>query len=177
MTVSGTVETGGGQSGLVADYVGCGGGLVMIGGYLSFTGIDGKARYGMSPLTDVLPVTVLPHDDRNETLDGLEVDVVEPGHPILGGTLALWPPLLSYNRLLPKPGCVVAARTANDLMLVTGEYGERRAVAFASDLAPHWAPPEFVEWVHYPALWTSIPAWAAQATPDAHATGRRGSWS
>lgn len=90
---------------------------------------------------------------------------------------ALWPPLLSYNRLLPKPGCVVAARTASDLMLVTGEYGERRAVAFASDLAPHWAPPEFVDWVHYPALWTSIPAWAVQAAPDAHATGRRGSWS
>ncbi|MEK6438211.1 glutamine amidotransferase [Pseudonocardia sp. T1-2H] len=149
--------------GLVADYVGRGGGLVMIGGYLSFTGIDGKARYGMTPLADVLPVAMLPHDDRIEMSDGLKVDVVEPGHPILGGTPAAWPPLLGYNRVLPKPGSVVVARTGDDPMLVTGEYGEGRAVAFASDLAPHWAPPEFVEWVHYPALWGSILSWAAQA--------------
>ena len=38
--------------GLVADFVKRGGGLVMIGGYLSFTGIDGKGRYGMSPLAE-----------------------------------------------------------------------------------------------------------------------------
>ncbi|MGE4482415.1 glutamine amidotransferase [Acidocella sp.] len=48
--------------GLVADFVKRGGGLVMIGGYLSFTGIDGKGRYGMSPLAEVLPVTLLPYD-------------------------------------------------------------------------------------------------------------------
>lgn len=41
--------------------------------------------------------------------------------------------------------------------------GEGRAVAFASDRAPHWAPPEFVERVHYPALWGSILSRAAQA--------------
>lgn len=36
----------------------------MIGGYLSFTGIDGRARFGMSPLASVLPVTMLDRDDR-----------------------------------------------------------------------------------------------------------------
>jgi uncharacterized membrane protein len=30
---------------LLADYVRAGGGLVMVGGYLTFTGIDGKGRY------------------------------------------------------------------------------------------------------------------------------------
>lgn len=35
-------------------WVGDGGGLLMVGGYLSFTGIDAKARYGQSPLADVL---------------------------------------------------------------------------------------------------------------------------
>ncbi|NMO94035.1 glutamine amidotransferase [Actinomycetospora sp. TBRC 11914] len=149
--------------GLVVDYVGRGGGLVMIGGYLSFTGIDGKARYGMSPLADVLPVTMLPHDDRIEMSDGVKVDVVEPGHPVLGGTPAEWPPLLGYNRLVPKADAVVVARTGDDPVLVTGEYGQGRAVAFASDLAPHWAPPEFVDWEHYSALWHSILCWAARA--------------
>ena len=36
-----------------------------------------------------------------------------------------------------------------------------RAVAFASDVAPHWAPPEFMSWPHYADLWASIVRWAA----------------
>ena len=147
--------------GLVADYVGRGGGLVMIGGYLSFTGIDGKARYGMSPLADVLPVDLMPTDDRVEISDGLKVDVCDPAHPVLGGTPAEWPMLLGYNRTFPKEGSTVVARTGDDPLLVVGEYGRGRSVAFTSDLAPHWAPPEFVEWEHYAALWTSILSWAA----------------
>lgn len=135
----------------------------MIGGYLSFTGIDGTARYGMTPLADVLPVAMLPHGDRIEMSDGLKVDVVEPGHPILSGTPAAWPPLSGYNHVLPKPGSVVVARTGDDTMLVAGEDGEGRAVACASGFAPHWAPPEFVEWEHYSALGGSILSWAAQA--------------
>jgi uncharacterized membrane protein len=31
-----------------------------------------------------------------------------------------------------------------------------------SDVAPHWAPPEFMSWPHYPKLWSSIVRrWAA----------------
>lgn len=151
--------------GLVAEYVARGGGLAMIGGYLSFTGIDGKARYGMSPLADVLPVTMLPYDDRVEMSDGAEVEVCEPAHPVLGGTPAEWPSLLGYNRLVPKPGAVVVARAGDDPLLVVGEYGRGRVVAFASDLAPHWAPPEFLQWPHYANLWTSMLSWTAQAVP------------
>jgi uncharacterized membrane protein len=155
--------------GLVADFVGRGGGLVMIGGYLSFTGIDGKARYGMSPLADVLPVTMLTHDDRIEMSDGLKIEVCEPGHPVLGATPAEWPALLGYNKVAAKPGAVVVARTGDDPLLVAGEFGQGRAVAFTSDLAPHWAPPEFLEWPHYAGLWTSILEWASRAQAPAHA--------
>lgn len=147
--------------GLINDYVGRGGGLVMIGGYLSFTGIDGKARYGMSPLADSLPVTMLPHDDRIEMSDGLKVEVCEPAHPVLGGIPADWPPLLGYNRFAAKPDATVVARVGDDPMLVTGEHGLGRTVAFASDLAPHWAPLEFLEWPHYGGLWNAILTWAA----------------
>jgi uncharacterized membrane protein len=146
---------------LVAEYVERGGGLVMIGGYLSFTGIDAKARYGMSPLAEVLPVTMLPYDDRVEMSNGVEVDVCLPEHPVLGGTPDQWPHLLGYNRLIAKPDADVVARAGGDPMLVTGSYGEGRAVAFASDLAPHWAPQEFVTWPHYAELWNSIVSWAS----------------
>jgi uncharacterized membrane protein len=44
--------------------------------------------------------------------------------------------------------------------LVVGEYGRGRTAAFASDCAPHWAPPEFVEWPDYAELWSSIILWA-----------------
>ena len=37
----------------IRDYVLDGGALVMIGGYMSFTGIDAKARYGSTALADV----------------------------------------------------------------------------------------------------------------------------
>lgn len=146
---------------LVADYVRKGGGLVMVGGYLSFTGIDGKARYGMSPLAEVLPVTMLSHDDRIERSEGATVEVCVPDHPVLGGASCQWPQLLGYNRLIAKPDAVVVARSGDDPVLVVGEYGKGRAAAFASDLAPHWAPPEFMNWPHYPKLWNAILGWTA----------------
>jgi uncharacterized membrane protein len=109
--------------GLLADYVGRGGGLVMIGGYMSFSGIDGRARYGMSPLADVLPVRMLPYDDRIEISDGLKADVDAPDHPVLGGTPPEWPPLLGYNKFVAKSDATVVARCGDDPLLVVGGYG------------------------------------------------------
>ena len=155
-------ETSPNRLGLVADFVKHGGGLVMIGGYLSFTGIDGKARYGMSPLAEPLPVTMLPYDDRVEMSQGVRVDVCVAGHPVLGGTPSDWPHLLGYNKLIAKPGATVVAQVGDDPMLVVGEYGEGRTAAFASDLAPHWAPQAFLDWPHYADLWAAILSWTAQ---------------
>ncbi|QDQ95194.1 cytoplasmic protein [Rhodococcus sp. WB9] len=146
---------------LLADFTEAGGGLIMVGGYMSFTGIDGKARYGMSPLAPVLPVTMLDYDDRIEVPEGLDATFDEPNHEILGGTPAEWPMLLGYNRVIAKSDATVVARFGEDPLLVVGTAGVGRTVAFASDLAPHWAPPEFVQWQHYQALWTSIVNWAA----------------
>ncbi|GAA4709091.1 glutamine amidotransferase [Pseudonocardia yuanmonensis] len=150
---------------LLRDWTRAGGGLVMIGGYLSFTGIDGKARFGMTPLADVLPVRMLDHDDRIEESEGVKADFDEPTHPVLGGTPAEWPPLLGYNRVIAKPDATTIARAGEDPLLVVGQAGEGRSVAFASDLAPHWAPPEFVGWAHYQKLWASILSWAAGGRP------------
>ncbi len=45
--------------------------------------------------------------------------------------------------------------------IVAGAFGKARSVAFASDCWPHWAPPAFVEWDGYVALWSQMAAWAA----------------
>jgi uncharacterized membrane protein len=156
---------------VLADYVRRGGGLVMIGGYMSFTGIDGRARYGMSPLAPVLPVTMLDHDDRIEVPEGLVAAFDAPEHPVLGGTPAQWPALLGYNRVIAKPEATVVARHDGDPLLVVGSAGAGRAVAFASDLAPHWASPEFVGWEHYRRLWASILGWASIGTGELNGAG------
>ncbi len=76
---------------LVSDFVAAGGGLVKVGGYMSFTGIDARARYGMSPLAVALPVEMLPYDDRIEAPQGIapETDDAGPsGHRQDAGRLA-----------------------------------------------------------------------------------------
>ena len=56
---------------LIKDYVNEGGAFLMVGGYMSFTGIDAKTRYGQAPIKDILPVQCLAIDDRAEHPEGI----------------------------------------------------------------------------------------------------------
>lgn len=144
----------------IRDYVKGGGGLVMVGGYLTFQGIEAKARYHGTPVEDALPVEIEANDDRVEVPQGAKARVAAVDHPIVAGIKGPWPPLLGYNRLTPKPDATLVARVGNDPLIVAGSYGIGRAVAFASDCGPHWAPPEFVAWTGYTRLWRQIAGWA-----------------
>ena len=144
----------------IRDYVANGGGFVMIGGYLTFQGIDAKAQYAGSAIEDVLPVTMHRRDDRVECPQGV-MPVVTQDHAVIAGVGAHWPDLLGYNQIVPKPGATVVVRVGEDPLIVTGRHGKGRAVAFASDCGPHWAPPQFVEWDGYGKLWGQIADWSA----------------
>jgi len=144
------------------DWVAQGGALLMVGGYLSFSGIDGKARYGTSPLADVLPVRLRDGDDRIEMPQGFAPTVVEGSHPALAGINGEWPALLGYNRLAARPSATVLVQHNGDPILVVGDYERGRCAAFASDLSPHWAPPEFVGWDGYSDLWHALLSWLAR---------------
>jgi len=89
---------------LFREYVEQGGAFVMIGGYMSFTGIDGKAKYKNSPVEEILPVTLLAHDDRVEIPEGVYPEVSKPDHPVVQGLDAQWPMLLGYNQVIAKEG-------------------------------------------------------------------------
>src|SRR3954467_14082475 len=65
---------------LLRDWVASGGGLVMVGGYLTFQGIDAKGRYAGSPVEEALPVTLHYHDDRVEAPEGVVPRVQMAGH-------------------------------------------------------------------------------------------------
>jgi uncharacterized membrane protein len=145
----------------VEQYVRDGGGLLMIGGYLSFAGIEAKARYHATPVEAALPVTISAADDRAEHPEGVQPEVVKPGHEVLGGVPEPWPALLGYNQLTAKPDAEVLARCGADPLLVLGRHGNGRGAAFASDCAPHWCPPGFMNWPGYDRLWPNLVRWLA----------------
>jgi uncharacterized membrane protein len=147
---------------LIGERVAAGGGLLMIGGYMSFAGFEGKGRYAATALADVLPVEILPHDDRVEMPEGITPVVNDPGHPVLNGIPGEWPHFFGYNRLVARPGSWVGMTIGRrDPFLVTGEHGTGRVAAIASDCAPHWASPEFLGWQHYDRFWNQLIAWLA----------------
>lgn len=145
----------------IRDYVAAGGGFVMIGGYLTFQGIEAKGQYAGTAIEEILPVTLSRTDDRVECPQGAHPRVSERAHPIVAGLEAQWPHLLGFNRVTPKAGGTVIATVDTDPLVVAGHYGKGRTVAFTSDCAPHWAPASFVEWPGYAVLWQQLAAWAS----------------
>ena len=145
----------------VEEYVRHGGGLAMIGGYLSFAGIEGKARFHGTPVEEALPVTISALDDRIEVPQGVVPAVRQREHPLVEGIDGEWPALLGYNRVVAKPTAEVVVSYGDDPLLACHMYGAGRSAAFTSDCAPHWGPPAFLTWVHYGRLWSNLMTWLA----------------
>lgn len=153
---------------LIRDWTEAGGGLCMIGGYLSFQGIDGRARWRGTPVETALPVDCLPYDDRIEVPEGFRAEVTgRSDHPVLDGIDGEWPLLLGANEVVVKerPDVEVLARLPAEEggapLLVTGTYGKGRTLVWTSDIGPHWLPQTFVDWPGYARLWRNVLGWAA----------------
>jgi uncharacterized membrane protein len=143
---------------VLRDWIRAGGGLVMVGGYLSFSGLEGKGHYQATPPAEALPVEMLGYDDRIETPEGV-TPVVKEAHAILDGVSPDWPHFLGYNRLRPKAGAQVLMSVESDPFLVVGHHGQGRVAAFASDCSAHWGSPEFLTWEHYGPFWGQLADW------------------
>ncbi|MEV4378272.1 glutamine amidotransferase [Streptosporangium sp. NPDC049644] len=139
-----------------------GGGLAMAGGYLSFQGIEAKAAFRGTPVERVLPARISPYDDRVEAPQGLPGVVVDPAHPIVDGLPADWPDLLGYNRFEVPEDARLLATVGADPLLAVRQAGAGRTLAWASDIAPHWCPEEFVTWDGYRTLFTRAVRWLAK---------------
>ena len=138
----------------------------MIGGYFSFQGIDGRARWHRTAVEEALPVDCLPYDDRIEIPEGFRANVHRHlPHPILKGVEDEWPLLLGANevRIKKLEGVEVLASLPAEQgghpLLVTGTYGKGRTLAWTSDISPHWLPAGFYEWPGYTILWRNIVGW------------------
>ncbi|MCA3448461.1 MAG: cytoplasmic protein [Rhodobacter sp.] len=150
---------------LIKAWVERGGGLLMVGGYLSFQGIDGKARWRKTPVEDVLPVTCCPWDDRVEMPEGAVAQVLQPNHPVMSGLDRTWPFVLGVNEVEVRPDAQVLARIPEDQgghpLLVLGGAGKGRTAAWTSDIGPHWLSPAFCAWEGYGRLWKNLLGWLA----------------
>jgi uncharacterized membrane protein len=146
---------------VIADYVRQGGSLIMAGGWVDFQGYQGKGNYHGSAIEEVLPVNISATDDRVETTQGAAVEVLETDHPVLRGLPRSWPQFLGYQRVFPKKeSSVLATIGGADPLIVVGQAGKGRSMAFTSDLAPHWGT-DFVRWSHYGAFWSQAIRWLA----------------
>ncbi|WP_344819864.1 glutamine amidotransferase [Microbacterium soli] len=144
----------------ISDWVSEGGGLLMVGGYLSFSGFGGNAGYHGTPIEQCLPVTMLGYDDRVERPDGVVPQVVKPMHPAIADLPGEWPWLLGYNRFEADRGEVLIS-VDSDPLLVVDAWGQGRAAAFASDCSPHWGSPAFMQWEGYATFWDRLLRWLA----------------
>ena len=130
----------------------------MIGGYMSFTGIDGTARYGQTEIADVLPVEMLDIDDRVEAPQGLVPELIEE-HEAVSGLEGEWPYLLGYNKTITKSDAKTLVKIGEDPLIAIGKYGKGKSAVFTSDCSPHWGSPAFVEWEKYDLLWKDLLDW------------------
>lgn len=148
---------------LLKEWVAQGGNLLMIGGYFSFQGIDGRARWRNTAVEDTLPVTCHPWDDRVEIPEGAQADILLPDHPVMAEMPATWPPILGVNEVMVRDGATVVARLPEDQgghpLLVLGQHGQGRTAAWTSDVGPHWLSPEFCDWPGYGTLWKNLFGW------------------
>lgn len=155
-----TYPLGPDRLGMVREFVEAGGGFIMVGGYLSFAGLNGIARWGGTVIEDMLPVNISRTDDRVEVVQGFRFDIAQPDHPIVAGLPwgeSQWT-LCGYNRVTIKSGAELVARYGDDPFIACGSYGTGRTAVFASDFAPHWGG-DFVHWPHYSVFWRQMMHW------------------
>ena len=154
---------------LLREWVMNGGGLAMIGGDLSFQGIDGRARWRRTPVEDVLPVTCLPYDDRVEIPEGAIPVIKDPGHPIVSGIGGPWQAILGVNEVTlrtDRPVQLIASLPEDQgshPLLVSGDFGKGRTVVWTSDIGPHWLSPAFCAWDGYRKLWIQMLSWITRS--------------
>jgi uncharacterized membrane protein len=146
---------------LIEEYVNQGGAFCMVGGYMSFAGIEGKGKYAGTAIDRILPVAIAETDDRVEAPQGV-VPKVDSTHPVFNGIEGEWPFFLGYNKTVAKEDGQVIATIEGDPFIAVRQVGKGRTAMFASDCAPHWGPAEFVNWEYYGRLWVNLVNWLTE---------------
>jgi uncharacterized membrane protein len=140
---------------LTIDAVRQGKGLMLLGGWYSFTGELGKGGWGRTLLREAMPVVCLDHEDLVESTEGYHPVATPAGEKAFAGLdLSDCPPLLGYNQVRLKPGVepLLSIAETGDPLLVASREGDGGVLCYMSDPAPHWAC-NLVFWERYAEFW------------------------
>lgn len=149
---------------VIRDWIRDGGGMMMLGGWLSFTGVQSKAGWGRSSMAPVLPVECLSTEDLVESSEGFTAEVLMPDHPVVKGLpWHAFPPIFGYNEVKEKPEgqVLVRVKETGHPLVVVGEFGKGRVMTYMSDPAPHWGI-NFELWEGYDAFWQQSLNWVTK---------------
>lgn len=146
---------------LTREYVANGGGFCMIGGYMTYGGMEGKGKWKDSPIEEILPVELIGGDDRVEVPEGADLGCMPDSHPVLEGLPAEWPYILGFNKTVLKSSGQPLVTWNGAPIIAVSEYKNGRTMAYTTDCAPHWAPAAMCQWDQYPKLWDNIVQWLA----------------
>jgi uncharacterized membrane protein len=149
----------------IKNWVHAGGGLMMLGGWLSFSGAREMGGWRRSQLAPILPVECLVGEDLVESSAGFTAEVVQPDHPLAANLpWDSFPPIFGYNELVPRSDeqVIVRVRETGHPLVAAGSYGEGRVMVYASDPAPHWGL-NFELWEGYDAFWRLALRWVSSA--------------
>lgn len=144
-------------------FVEAGGGLMMLGGWLSFSGHMEKGGWRRCSYTSALPVECLVGEDLMESSEGFDVRVPMPNHPITKGLpWKSWRPILGYNEVRAKPEATVLVEIKQNghPLVVVSNLGKGRQFLYMSDPVPHWGI-NFELWPGYDAFWNRALHWSA----------------
>ncbi|MBN2050042.1 MAG: hypothetical protein JW760_06310 [Spirochaetales bacterium] len=155
-----TVPMGPDRLEVLRDYVSKGHGFCMGGGWNCFEGVRGIPGYHDTKVEEILPVDMLPYDDRVEKPQGVKPTILKGDHPVLKGIDKDWPLFLGYNKVTAKSNSTVLAEVEGNPFIALGEFGKGRTMAFTSDLSKHWGT-AFIEWKHYGMFWRNAVTWLA----------------
>jgi len=139
---------------LTLDAVKAGKGLMLLGGWYSFTGETGKGGWGRTILREAIPVKCLDFEDLVESTEGYYPEVTPEGRRVFGDSLGDIPPILGYNQTteIPEGKVLLRVKGTGDPLLAVRQLGKGRVLAYTSDPAPHWGL-NFVYWKHYNDFW------------------------
>lgn len=176
-----SANLGEGVDGELTKAVQCGKGLLMVGGWSSFKGLDGN--YGGTKIGDILPVACLEDDDRINFWGGLQLKLAKQHWIVSDLDWENPPAICGYNKVNVKDGARIIIETeplsqAGELelsvpLLALSNCGRGRVSAYMSDLVPHWCA-GFVDWgeervgikgfefgIHYVTFVSRLMAWTA----------------
>jgi len=140
---------------LTVEAIASGKSAMFLGGWYSFTGEQGKGGWGRTRLAEILPVSCLDYEDLVESTEGFSVEATPAGQTAFSGLdLNQIPPLLGYNRTLPRTEgkILLKIKEKGDPLLAVMKAGKGWTLAFTSDPAPHWGC-NFVFWEKYREFW------------------------